>query len=222
MRKALIPCLVLIVLMASCQSSQTGGADGIPDSRARMILVQAERNALIWTEGNAFADMSSFPIPASWDNYIEDLPQIRALRDEYMQELSAVLTLALPSVTDRMMEELDSMDLSDVHGYIDAGLSSLTDELRTASESWTRGLFAGYLAGHGEALDKVFSRLEMEAGIWQKNLDNLSLVGQGRQLEPPEEVTDAQIATWAADLYFDQLAEHEVMERRILLAQEEG
>lgn len=222
MRKALITCLVLIVLLASCQSSQTSGAGSLPDARARMILVQAERNALIWAEGNAFSDMSSFPIPASWDNYIEDLPQVRALRDEYIRELSAVLTLALPSVTDHMMEELDSMDLSDVHGYIDAGLSSLTDELRAANESWARGLFAGYLAGHGGALDQVFSRLAMEAGIWQKNLDNLSLVGQGRQLEPPEEVSDTQIATWAADLYFDQLAAHEVMERRILLSQEEG
>ena len=67
-------------------------------------------------------------------------------------------------------------------------------------------------------MDESFALLEREARIWRENQANLDLVSQGRVIAPLAEITEEEIASYAASSYFRTLSQREVIQRSKLLS----
>lgn len=209
----------MIFLLTSCMTSRRNEAFSSEDGmRISVMLRQAERNAIIETETLAFQDLSDFPLNSTYSVYIQDLPQFRSSFTVYENLIASLLSQALEGITDSLLLELDSLAINDVLSYMEAGYSSITDELEKLYHEDVENIFLSYLKENGEALDESFALLEREARIWRENQANLDLVNQGRVIAPLAEITEEEIASYAASSYFRTLSEREVIQRSKLLS----
>lgn len=209
----------MIFLLTSCMTSRRNEAFSSEDGmRISVLLRQAERNAIIETETLAFQDLSDFPLNSTYSVYIQDLPQFRSSFTVYGNLIASLLSQALEGITDSLLLELDSLAINDVLSYMEAGYSSITDELEKLYHEDVENIFLSYLKENGEALDESFALLEREARIWRENQANLDLVNQGRVIAPLAEITEEEIASYAASSYFRTLSEREVIQRSKLLS----
>lgn len=215
-----IPIIVaMIFLLTSCMTSRRDEAFSSEDEmRISVLLRQAERNAIIETETLAFQDLSDFPLNSTYPVYIQDLPQFRSSFTVYENIIASLLSQAMEGITDSLLLELDSLAINDVLSYMEAGYSSITDELEKLYHEDVENTFLSYLKENGEALDESFALLEREARIWRENQANLDLVNQGRVIAPLAEITEEEIASYAASSYFRTLSEREVIQRSKLLS----
>ena len=209
----------MIFLLTSCMTSRRNEAFSSEDGmRISVMLRQAERNAIIETETLAFQDLSDFPLNSTYSVYIQDLPQFRSSFTVYENLIASLLSQALEGITDSLLLELDSLAINDVLSYMEAGYSSITDELEKLYHEDVENTFLSYLNENEEALDESFALLEREARIWRENQANLDLVNQGRVIAPLAEITEEEIASYAASSYFRTLSQREVIQRSKLLS----
>ena len=124
----------------------------------------------------------------------------------------------MEGITDSLLLELDNLAINDVLSYMEAGYSSITDELEKLYHEDVENTFLSYLQENEEALDESFAMIEREARIWRENQANLDLVDQGRDIAPLAEITLEEIADYAASSYFRTLSEREVIQRSSLLS----
>ena len=209
----------MIFLLTSCMTSRRDEAFSSEDGmRISVMLRQAERNAIIETETLAFQDLSDFPLNSTYSVYIQDLPQFRSSFTVYENLIASLLSQALEGITDSLLLELDSLAINDVLSYMEAGYSSISDELEKLYHEDVENTFLSYLNENEEALDESFALLEREARIWRENQANLDLVNQGRVIAPLAEITEEEIASYAASSYFRTLSQREVIQRSKLLS----
>ena len=211
--------IAIFLLLTSCMTSRRDEAFSSEDEmRISVLLRQGERNAIIETETLAFQDLSDFPLNSTYSVYIQDLPQFRSSLSVYENLIASLLSQAMEGITDSLLLELDSLAINDVLSYMEAGYSSITDELEKLYHEDVENTFLSYLKENGEALDESFALLEREARIWRENQANLDLVDQGRNIAPLAEITLEEIADYAASSYFRTLSEREVIQRSNLLS----
>lgn len=211
--------IAIFLLLTSCMTSRRDEAFSSEDEmRISVLLRQGERNAIIETETLAFQDLSDFPLNSTYSVYIQDLPQFRSSLSVYENLIASLLSQAMEGITDSLLLELDSLAINDVLSYMEAGYSSITDELEKLYHEDVENTFLSYLQENEEALDESFALIEREARIWRENQANLDLVDQGRNIAPLAEITLEEIADYAASSYFRTLSEREVIQRSSLLS----
>ena len=211
--------IAIFLLLTSCMTSRRDEAFSSEDEmRISVLLRQGERNAIIETETLAFQDLSDFPLNSTYSVYIQDLPQFRSSLSVYENLIASLLSQAMEGITDSLLLELDSLAINDVLSYMEAGYSSITDELEKLYHEDVENTFLSYLQENEEALDESFALIEREARIWRENQANLDLVDQGRDIAPLAEITLEEIADYAASSYFRTLSEREVIQRSSLLS----
>ena len=211
--------IAIFLLLTSCMTSRRDEAFSSEDEmRISVLLRQGERNAIIETETLAFQDLSDFPLNSTYSVYIQDLPQFRSSLSVYENLIASLLSQAMEGITDSLLLELDSLAINDVLSYMEAGYSSITDELEKLYHEDVENTFLSYLQENEEALDESFALIEREARIWRENQANLDLVDQGRNIAPLAEITLEEIADYAASSYFRTLSEREVIQRSNLLS----
>lgn len=211
--------IAIFLLLTSCMTSRRDEAFSSEDEmRISVLLRQGERNAIIETETLAFQDLSDFPLNSTYSVYIQDLPQFRSSLSAYENLIASLLSQAMEGITDSLLLELDSLAINDVLSYMEAGYSSITDELEKLYHEDVENTFLSYLQENEEALDESFAMIEREARIWRENQANLDLVDQGRDIAPLAEITLEEIADYAASSYFRTLSEREVIQRSSLLS----
>ena len=211
--------IAIFLLLTSCMTSRRDEAFSSEDEmRISVLLRQGERNAIIETETLAFQDLSDFPLNSTYSVYIQDLPQFRSSLSVYENLIASLLSQAMEGITDSLLLELDSLAINDVLSYMEAGYSSITDELEKLYHEDVENTFLSYLQENEEALDESFALIEREARIWRENQANLNLVDQGRNIAPLAEITLEEIADYAASSYFRTLSEREVIQRSNLLS----
>lgn len=211
--------IAIFLLLTSCMTSRRDEAFSSEDEmRISVLLRQGERNAIIETETLAFQDLSDFPLNSTYSVYIQDLPQFRSSLSSYENLIASLLSQAMEGITDSLLLELDSLAINDVLSYMEAGYSSITDELEKLYHEDVENTFLSYLQENEEALDESFAMIEREARIWRENQANLDLVDQGRDIAPLAEITLEEIADYAASSYFRTLSEREVIQRSNLLS----
>ncbi len=211
--------IAIFLLLTSCMTSRRDEAFSSEDEmRISVLLRQGERNAIIETETLAFQDLSDFPLNSTYSVYIQDLPQFRSSLSVYENLIASLLSQAMEGITDSLLLELDSLAINDVLSYMEAGYSSITDELEKLYHEDVENTFLSYLQENEEALDESFAMIEREARIWRENQANLDLVDQGRDIAPLAEITLEEIADYAASSYFRTLSEREVIQRSNLLS----
>lgn len=211
--------IAIFLLLTSCMTSRRDEAFSSEDEmRISVLLRQGERNAIIETETLAFQDLSDFPLNSTYSVYIQDLPQFRSSLSAYENLIASLLSQAMEGITDSLLLELDNLAINDVLSYMEAGYSSITDELEKLYHEDVENTFLSYLQENEEALDESFAMLEREARIWRENQANLDLVDQGRDIAPLAEITLEEIADYAASSYFRTLSEREVIQRSSLLS----
>lgn len=211
--------IAIFLLLTSCMTSRRDEAFSSEDEmRISVLLRQGERNAIIETETLAFQDLSDFPLNSTYSVYIQDLPQFRSSLSAYENLIASLLSQAMEGITDSLLLELDSLAINDVLSYMEAGYSSITDELEKLYHEDVENTFLSYLQENEEALDESFAMIEREARIWRENQANLDLVDQGRNIAPLAEITLEEIADYAASSYFRTLSEREVIQRSSLLS----
>lgn len=211
--------IAIFMLLTSCMTSRRDEAFSSEDEmRISVLLRQGERNAIIETETLAFQDLSDFPLNSTYSVYIQDLPQFRSSLSAYENLIASLLSQAMEGITDSLLLELDSLAINDVLSYMEAGYSSITDELEKLYHEDVENTFLSYLQENEEALDESFALIEREARIWRENQANLDLVDQGRNIAPLAEITLEEIADYAASSYFRTLSEREVIQRSSLLS----
>ena len=211
--------IAIFLLLTSCMTSRRDEAFSSEDEmRISVLLRQGERNAIIETETLAFQDLSDFPLNSTYSVYIQDLPQFRSSLSSYENLIASLLSQAMEGITDSLLLELDSLAINDVLSYMEAGYSSITDELEKLYHEDVENTFLSYLQENEEALDESFALIEREARIWRENQANLNLVDQGRDIAPLAEITLEEIADYAASSYFRTLSEREVIQRSSLLS----
>lgn len=211
--------IAIFLLLTSCMTSRRDEAFSSEDEmRISVLLRQGERNAIIETETLAFQDLSDFPLNSTYSVYIQDLPQFRSSLSSYENLIASLLSQAMEGITDSLLLELDNLAINDVLSYMEAGYSSITDELEKLYHEDVENTFLSYLQENEEALDESFALIEREARIWRENQANLDLVDQGRDIAPLAEITLEEIADYAASSYFRTLSEREVIQRSNLLS----
>lgn len=211
--------IAIFLLLTSCMTSRRDEAFSSEDEmRISVLLRQGERNAIIETETLAFQDLSDFPLNSTYSVYIQDLPQFRSSLSSYENLIASLLSQAMEGITDSLLLELDNLAINDVLSYMEAGYSSITDELEKLYHEDVENTFLSYLQENEEALDESFAMIEREARIWRENQANLDLVDQGRDIAPLAEITLEEIADYAASSYFRTLSEREVIQRSSLLS----
>lgn len=211
--------IAIFLLLTSCMTSRRDEAFSSEDEiRISVLLRQGERNAIIETETLAFQDLSDFPLNSTYSVYIQDLPQFRSSLSAYENLIASLLSQAMEGITDSLLLELDNLAINDVLSYMEAGYSSITDELEKLYHEDVENTFLSYLQENEEALDESFAMIEREARIWRENQANLDLVDQGRNIAPLAEITLEEIADYAASSYFRTLSEREVIQRSSLLS----
>ncbi len=211
--------IAIFLLLTSCMTSRRDEAFSSEDEmRISVLLRQGERNAIIETETLAFQDLSDFPLNSTYSVYIQDLPQFRSSLSAYENLIASLLSQAMEGITDSLLLELDNLAINDVLSYMEAGYSSITDELEKLYHEDVENTFLSYLQENEEALDESFAMIEREARIWRENQANLDLVDQGRDIAPLAEITLEEIADYAALSYFRTLSEREVIQRSSLLS----
>ena len=211
--------IAIFLLLTSCMTSRRDEAFSSEDEmRISVLLRQGERNAIIETETLAFQDLSDFPLNSTYSVYIQDLPQFRSSLSVYENLIASLLSQAMEGITDSLLLELDNLAINDVLSYMEAGYSSITDELEKLYHEDVENTFLSYLQENEEALDESFAMIEREARIWRENQANLDLVDQGRDIAPLAEITLEEIADYAASSYFRTLSEREVIQRSSLLS----
>ena len=211
--------IAIFLLLTSCMTSRRDEAFSSEDEmRISVLLRQGERNAIIETETLAFQDLSDFPLNSTYSVYIQDLPQFRSSLSSYENLIASLLSQAMEGITDSLLLELDNLAINDVLSYMEAGYSSITDELEKLYHEDVENTFLSYLQENEEALDESFALIEREARIWRENQANLDLVDQGRNIAPLAEITLEEIADYAASSYFRTLSEREVIQRSSLLS----
>lgn len=211
--------IAIFLLLTSCMTSRRDEAFSSEDEmRISVLLRQGERNAIIETETLAFQDLSDFPLNSTYSVYIQDLPQFRSSLSAYENLIASLLSQAMEGITDSLLLELDNLAINDVLSYMEAGYSSITDELEKLYHEDVENTFLSYLQENEEALDESFAMIEREARIWRENQANLDLVDQGRDIAPLAEITLEEIADYAASSYFRTLSEREVIQRSSLLS----
>ena len=211
--------IAIFLLLTSCMTSRMDEAFSSEDEmRISVLLRQGERNAIIETETLAFQDLSDFPLNSTYSVYIQDLPQFRSSLSVYENLIASLLSQAMEGITDSLLLELDNLAINDVLSYMEAGYSSITDELEKLYHEDVENTFLSYLQENEEALDESFAMIEREARIWRENQANLDLVDQGRDIAPLAEITLEEIADYAASSYFRTLSEREVIQRSSLLS----
>lgn len=211
--------IAIFLLLTSCMTSRRDEAFSSEDEmRISVLLRQGERNAIIETETLAFQDLSDFPLNSTYSVYIQDLPQFRSSLSAYENLIASLLSQAMEGITDSLLLELDNLAINDVLSYMEAGYSSITDELEKLYHEDVENTFLSYLQENEEALDESFALIEREARIWRENQANLDLVDQGRDIAPLAEITLEEIADYAASSYFRTLSEREVIQRSSLLS----
>ena len=211
--------IAIFLLLTSCMTSRRDEAFSSEDEmRISVLLRQGERNAIIETETLAFQDLSDFPLNSTYSVYIQDLPQFRSRLSAYENLIASLLSQAMEGITDSLLLELDNLAINDVLSYMEAGYSSITDELEKLYHEDVENTFLSYLQENEEALDESFALIEREARIWRENQANLDLVDQGRNIAPLAEITLEEIADYAASSYFRTLSEREVIQRSSLLS----
>ena len=211
--------IAIFLLLTSCMTSRRDEAFSREDEmRISVLLRQGERNAIIETETLAFQDLSDFPLNSTYSVYIQDLPQFRSSLSVYENLIASLLSQAMEGITDSLLLELDSLAINDVLSYMEAGYSSITDELEKLYHEDVENTLLSYLQENEEALDESFAMIEREARIWRENQANLDLVDQGRDIAPLAEITLEEIADYAASSYFRTLSEREVIQRSSLLS----
>ena len=211
--------IAIFLLLTSCMTSRRDEAFSSEDEmRISVLLRQGERNAIIETETLAFQDLSDFPLNSTYSVYIQDLPQFRSSLSSYENLIASLLSQAMEGITDSLLLELDNLAINDVLSYMEAGYSSITDELEKLYHEDVKNTFLSYLQENEEALDESFALIEREARIWRENQANLNLVDQGRNTAPLAEITLEEIADYAASSYFRTLSEREVIQRSSLLS----
>ena len=211
--------IAIFLLLTSCMTSRRDEAFSSEDEmRISVLLRQGERNAIIETETLAFQDLSDFPLNSTYSVYIQDLPQFRSSLSVYENLIASLLSQAMEGITDSLLLELDNLAINDVLSYMEAGYSSITDELEKLYHEDVENTFLSYLQENEEALDESFALIEREARIWRENQANLDLVDQGRDIAPLAEITLEEIADYAASSYFRTLSEREVIQRSSLLS----
>ena len=211
--------IAIFLLLTSCMTSRRDEAFSSEDEmRISVLLRQGERNAIIETETLAFQDRSDFPLNSTYSVYIQDLPQFRSSLSAYENLIASLLSQAMEGITDSLLLELDNLAINDVLSYMEAGYSSITDELEKLYHEDVENTFLSYLQENEEALDESFAMIEREARIWRENQANLDLVDQGRDIAPLAEITLEEIADYAALSYFRTLSEREVIQRSSLLS----
>ena len=124
----------------------------------------------------------------------------------------------MEGITDSLLLELDNLAINDVLSYMEAGYSSITDELEKLYHEDVENTFLSYLQENEEALDESFAMIEREARIWRENQANLDLVDQGRDIAPLAEITLEEIADYAALSYFRTLSAREDIQHSSLLS----
>ena len=211
--------IAIFLLLTSCMTSRRDEAFSSEDEmRISVLLRQGERNAIIETETLAFQDLSDFPLNSTYSVYIQELPQFRSSLSAYENLIASLLSQAMEGITDSLLLELDNLAINDVLSYMEAGYSSITDELEKLYHEDVENTFLSYLQENEEALDESFAMIEREARIWRENQANLDLVDQGRNIAPLAEITLEEIADYAASSYFRTLSEREVIQRSSLLS----
>ena len=211
--------IAIFLLLTSCMTSRRDETFSSEDEmRISVLLRQGERNAIIETETLAFQDLSDFPLNSTYSVYIQDLPQFRSSLSAYENLIASLLSQAMEGITDSLLLELDNLAINDVLSYMEAGYSSITDELEKLYHEDVENTFLSYLQENEEALDESFALIEREARIWRENQANLDLVDQGRDIAPLAEITLEEIADYAASSYFRTLSEREVIQRSSLLS----
>lgn len=211
--------IAIFLLLTSCMTSRRDEAFSSEDEmRISVLLRQGERNAIIETETLAFQDLLDFPLNSTYSVYIQDLPQFRSSLSAYENLIASLLSQAMEGITDSLLLELDNLAINDVLSYMEAGYSSITDELEKLYHEDVENTFLSYLQENEEALDESFAMIEREARIWRENQANLDLVDQGRDIAPLAEITLEEIADYAASSYFRTLSEREVIQRSSLLS----
>lgn len=215
MKKVLIAALVLLV-MTACQSGRDQ-SQAIDESRALLILIQSERNALIATENSAFSDLTDLSLPQSYYSYLDTLPQFSSLLGDYLESIAQVLTAATAEAVDWLFSYIDTMQVDNVTSYYERGYASLTEELMQQCSSDVMDIYLSHLEDNAQQISRSYALLEREARIWRKNLAALDLVGQGVDIPPVESFTAQQIATWATDRFFNTLSENEIVQRGRLM-----
>ena len=211
--------IAIFLLLTSCMTSRRDETFSSEDEmRISVLLRQGERNAIIETETLAFQDLSDFPLNSTYSVYIQDLPQFRSSLSVYENLIASLLSQAMEGITDSLLLELDNLAINDVLSYMEAGYSSITDELEKLYHEDVENTFLSYLQENEEALDESFALIEREARIWRENQANLDLVDQGRDIAPLAEITLEEIADYAASSYFRTLSEREVIQRSSLLS----
>lgn len=211
--------IAIFLLLTSCMTSRRDEAFSSEDEmRISVLLRQGERNAIIETETLAFQDLSDFPLNSTYSVYIQDLPQFRSSLSAYENLIASLLSQAMEGITDSLLLELDNLAINDVLSYMEAGYSSITDELEKLYHEDVENTFLSYLQENEEALDESFAMIEREARIWRENQANLDLVDQGRNIALLAEITLEEIADYAASSYFRTLSEREVIQRSSLLS----
>lgn len=217
MKKAILSVL-LIILLVSCSTSRADDFSSIDPDRAMLILLQAERNALISTENSSLYAGGNITLPEAWTVYSQDLPQFRSLLDDYLTAITDSIDNAMSDVTDYLFTCIDNMEIDDVYAYFESGYSSLTDELRLQHSDEIRNIFLTSLEDSSASIGESWQRLSREARIWRENLLNLELVGQAVEVPVLKSVSTESIADYAVNAYFSTLAGNEIIQRDRLMS----
>lgn len=223
MRTLTVIMLSVLVLLASCQSSEETDFSSIDESQAQLILLHSAKNALMTTENEAFQDLETLELPASYSTYTSQLRQFSIALDGYLEAIRLALHSALGEITDLLLAGLETKDLSqDVYGYFTRGYSSVGEELMDENADAVLEILHSHLEQHAEDIDAMYSLMDREARIWRDNQANLALVGQGRQLPSIEPIGSDELSQWAFDTYFDTLARNEVVQRSRMIVEGVG
>ena len=219
MMRLLITLLCCFTLL-SCQSTKEDDfLSSLDEEEARVILIQSVTDALIASENQAFSEegMRQLPLDRSYDVYIDELPQFTPAFESWISVTGEVLRNAMESVTDYLMDCIGQLELDPVVTYFEQGYSSVSAELERQCSAQVKTIFLENIALHHDELNEAWTHLEREARIYRENLANLSLVGQGKNIDSIARSPDENLAAWAAYTVFDILSQNEIVIRASML-----
>jgi len=212
MKSVLLSLFLSVFLLISCTStSDVQTASNTLQSREE--LKSAFSSALVSTGNSVFQSTLDYTLDSTYQGYLKDLPQFRLLCQEYLEEARGILLATVPKVLDHMSAYLSDLRIINPADYLNKGYSSLTDEAERTEFSKVKAIFLEGLEENHDRLDEYYLKAENEASIWQNNLKNLSLVGQGQSIPDLERVNLDTLAAYATKEFFTLLSENEITKR---------
>lgn len=197
----------LSILFTSCQSVAKEELDDSEYQRAVAAIEQLSLDMLSSLSVEISIEDLDDALPNSYKQYEAYVPLYSNYRDGYLEGVASICELLLPSLYDRVYQEMLDLSKTPLPFLVDdtSFTLALYSNIRTALLHDMLAL----LRANANELSECFKASKDEFTAISRAYSNLSAVGESRILTPPDEISLFVVASIAIDSLFDSLAERE-------------